>query len=257
MKPNNIIRNGVACYAPTLAAILALAFTACDEKSKPAPATTESGSGVKLLESKDNGDGYHYKYEYDSKDRIVKISDYKAGELNSTQTITYSSDKAVKVEIVYSSDNSIGVTNYAINGNTITSSDNSDTLTINKDGYIIKNKNAFWSSAYQYKDNNLVSITETSTDSTDSREQVHEYGYDNKKPPLHNSNTPKWLLSSLGLASYKNNVTSWSVYGGEVTGSNGYEYEYDSDGFPTKQTKNWYADGEEGSDTTTFTYIGK
>jgi len=188
------------------------------------------------------------KFEYDEQNRIVKMYDYREGKIFSTKTIAYSSDDLITVEYV-SSDNSKKVKKFIINGNTITS-DDEKTFNINKDGYAIKRgiKNP------EYENGNRTSEID------DDEPSGIGYTYDNKKSPFSNTNTPKWLLQyDLGLflpAESKNNVASLCT---DLLCHN-YEYEYDSEGFPTKQKEEikYHLEEEnqcENDECTRFTYF--
>ncbi|MDR2554769.1 MAG: hypothetical protein LBC64_05010 [Fibromonadaceae bacterium] len=174
------------------------------------------GSGVKLLESitYDNGNAIT-KILYDEQNRIVKIDD---------KTITYA-DNLITV----------GAEKYVINGNTIIGW--SDTLTVNKEGYIVRQ-------GYEYKDGNLIKAGDS--DDFDYNE------YDDKKSPFSNTNTPKWLLQQLFYVlnpMNKNNVLkNYYDYGEEGVTFFRYEYEYDGDGFPIKRMEVY-------APTISFTYL--
>jgi len=159
------------------------------------------GSDVKLPECiADESGKCTTKFEYDKKNRIVKIND---------DTITYADNLVT-----------IGAKKYEVKGDTVTVDGKS--FTIDKDGYIVKSKDGNLS-PYKYEDGNLINIFDDSSPF---------YYYDDKKSPFSNSNTPKWVIQELFGAEFasKNNVSS-SGYG-----INQFGYEYDSDGFPVKQT---------------------
>jgi hypothetical protein len=236
-------------------------FTPQETKLLKCDANAGGNSGVKLLESiTDENGNAKTKYKYDRQNRIVKICRF-----DGTETITYAGN-LVTVERV-SSDNGIDIKEYVKekyvkNRNTITV----DTIafTINEDGYIVKEDNG--STTYQYKDGNLIEKKFVSiyNDAGDDNGDVNSYGYDDEKSPFSNSNTPKWLLQRLREYAYasKNNVLTSNyedyITGGDMlSGSYSYKYEYDSDGFPTKQTEEWYSEGNEDTTITRFTYIGK
>jgi len=266
-----------------LTAALALAitftFTACEKKEAKtaipevaeaaeqppakAPAESKRSSNAKLPESITCDDCNRIKqFEYDEQSRIVKIYEYelvtiyehKEGKLDKTITITYISDDKVKVTVTGSSNYS---TDYVIKGNTI---DNK--YIINKDGFIVEDGY----SEYGYKDGNLIYIDKILEEGTSAG-----YEYDNKKSPFSGSNTPKWLFFQLfdydyfGKAYYtsKNNVIEYrsDECGGSTIKC---EYEYDKDGFPTKQTCKKSVEGceyegeayKETISTTYFTYLG-
>jgi len=83
-----------------------------------------------------------------------------------------------------------------------------------------------------------------------------EYSYDDKKSPFSNSKTPKWLLPYIGISTNKNNILRQYTSGGEISFSKTYEYQYDSDGFPTKEKEEVYVEGEEQTRITHYKYCG-
>jgi len=268
--------------AATLVIAITLTFTACEEKKKQdTPATTASetatvtetqqpsqeaavaetqeasqeaaaraaaeakaeamaaeascgkggGGGVKLPECIITKWGVQ-KFEYDEQNRIVKI----VGTYD-TNTITYA-DNLVTVN----------TRKYVINGKTIT--EGGDALTIDKDGYIVNERER----KYKYKNGNLIQIEYKNNDDT-LFDKFDEY--DNKKSPFSNSNTPKWLLYRLSLPFSTNNVLKSSDPYEMMPDADrmyNYEYEYDSDGFPIKKTEQWYFEDREEITITLYTY---
>ena len=169
---------------------------------------------VKLLESVTQ-DGETTKFEYDDKNRIVK---------KGSATISYKSDDLVIID----------GSEYKLNGNEIIASrgGSMDTLTL-EDGFItsIMPQDALSGSGYTFVDGNL--------DWNGSEGGSYKYKYDDKNSPF-NCNTPKWVIQMLLEATYasKNNVIEVSYKDTWSEGENhqrSYQYEYDSDGFPTKQ----------------------
>jgi len=181
----------------------------------------KAGEKVKLLESITTNGSFIEKFEYDDQNRLIKIqSVITDGKIDDPTIITYSSDDLITVE---GFDNMKYVKKFVINGNTINVSVKEvgikDTLkyTLNADGYA----------------------------------EREGYLYDDKKSPFSNTNTPKWLLQNLGYEDTKNNVLKYS----DGEGSSGdFEYEYDSEGFPTKRTGNAYHDDEMSTSTQHLTY---
>jgi len=166
------------------------------------------GGDAKLLEAiTDENGNVQKRFEYDKQNRIVKIND---------ETITYANNLVT-----------VGTKKYAINGNTITADGNS--LTINKDGYIVVPLGNSCSEEcpeyFVYKDDNLIA---------DNSGIGIDYKYDNKKSPFSGSATPKWLMQILlgDASASKNNV----VHSGSENAETTYKYEYDSDGFPVSVT---------------------
>jgi len=276
MKKHRTGRVSLPTIAAALGLALAFTLTACDEKKKqdgttatePAAAETQEavaaekatvatpetetvcdkgGGGVKLLESITN-ENRTRKFEYDKQNRIVKIDDN-----NDNTTITYSTNGSVTVKNTYS-DGSGGEKKYVKNGNTIILEGEKDTLTTDKDGYIVKSKD-YWSYTYEYKDGNLIGIEGRSLDD-DRFPNGSNYSYDNKKSPFSNSNTPKWLFKVLLEDEFasKNNVlgNSWE---GEVSGGCDHEYQYDGDGFPVTDTTKCESEGEESTFIKRYTYL--
>jgi len=216
------------------------------EKTTAVPVETETvcgkgGGGVKLLECITDADGkLLYKFEYDNQNRIVKIDD---------KTITYA-DNLITA----------GTQKFVIKGNTVTVDKN--TLTIDKDGYIISRKDSDRSGVHENEDGDLKEDVYFEEYSYSDGNLTHEsdnngnidlgflgsrraFKYDNNKSPFSNSNTPKWLLQYL-LGYYdeqvgycyasKNNIIESYSSGGDYAMTDVYKYEYDKDGFPTKQT---------------------
>jgi len=212
---------------------LALAFTlGCEEKKSAAKATDSTepaaeavaepakaeeaakqvtpckiSEKVKLLVSFTDEKGKpKEKFEYDEQNRIVKKYTYNEGKLYYIESITYSGDDLVTVEKTQG--NNRNVIKYVINGNTITVGE--ETLYVGT-----------------YQDGNFT-------------ESAYAYSYDDKKSPFSNTNTPKWLMQILlyNYSASKNNVLL--IEGTEecedVCPPTEFQYEYDSDGFPTKWT---------------------
>jgi hypothetical protein len=234
------------------AVIFAVTFTSCGK----------GGGDVKLLESiTDDSGKVQKKFEYDEQNRIVKMYSYDVGgNLSSTKTITYTDDL---VMLKYASDGE--TIKFVREGNTIEA--DSRTLTVNEGGYIVEINGSYNSDIYQYQDGNIIKITfENSAEGADMSNFTIDYKkYDDKKSPFFNSNTPKWLLQYLIEGDFytSDNYTSKNnVLESEISSENTieYTYEYDSDGFPIKQTRevsgnnNYY---ETGTTITRYTYITK
>jgi hypothetical protein len=204
---------------------------ACEEKDKNA----EPGGG-KLLENVVDSNGFITKYEYDAQNRIIKIYNR-----NFTQTIVYSADGSVKIN-----DKS-----YRKNETTITIQDGSSkrVFTMNEDGYVVKSENDFYKETWQYQGGNLISINGVRKDN--GNKTLTLYRYDDKPSPFRNCKTPRWILSILSVSGNKNNKVSEETDNGLGDGFYyGFSYEYDKDGFPTKEIIS--VDGEKF--ITTFTY---
>ena len=215
--------------------IVSAAFTSCKKDEDD-----EVGDMVKLLETIAWGDGYYYRFEYDSQNRIKKISN--TGD--------------VFVMLAYSGDDLAGI---AKEGNTITIGN--EKYDLNNDGFLAKwsysSDKSSQEVSFQYQDGNMTKVMSESAEYDESWEYVTEYEYDDKKSPFLNCKTPKWFMFSLEFNEYlfsygsKNNKT-------EISGDDGYttlEYEYDSEGYPTKCTSKEFYDGEEvGGNVFEFTY---
>jgi hypothetical protein len=265
----------------TLTAALALAITltlaACEEKKSTA---AESGSGVKLLKSIYLGTSENLiaGFEYDSKDHIVKVSQYSGGNLQATVTFTYHDNDGKSVTVV---SNNGTTTSFVIDGNTISFADGKreTTITVNNYGYITKKvtqdktDNKRYETTYQYQGDNMIKSTLVEYEGNKKiGEATFNYKYDDKKSPFYNSKTPKWLLQEyiLGLITIgntnnlwlNNNITETSCSNSRYCAYSVSTYEYGSDGFPIGLELSESFDlGDEGSDSTTdiatFTYIGK
>jgi len=203
--------------------ILALALTLTLSCGKD-----KAVENVKLLEyvTDDAGDLIE-KFEYDDKNRIVKMISYNNND-SSTTAITYNTDDLVTVM------NRDTTAKYVKKGNTITSE--SDTLTINKDGYIVEKKDKSGAYTYQYQDGNMTELKGNEEDRSFSYSN-----FDDKKSPFSNSNTPKWLIQLLSFRGHKlldnkNNVNNVLKKYGPFSCNADYTYEYNSEGFPIKQT---------------------
>ena len=228
-----------------ITALFTAAFTSCKSR----------GSGnVKLIESMTSKtpDGvFTVKFEYDDENRIVKTLNHFDGRILYTETITYNCDGSVKIVNDNIDDEKIVETHFIKNANTITvqSSDISygtDAITVNKDGYILKRERSYgsgedgsWSEIinWQYQTGNFTKLTTAfHSISTSDRFPTQEFKYDNKKSPLYHCKTPKWLLAfyNIGL---NNNIVERRYYDNiNEDWSETYTYEYDSDGFPIRQT---------------------
>jgi len=200
-----------------------------------------------------NADGYD-KYEYDAQNRITKISSYdEDGGQSHTQTLTYVGDDLVKyvharyireepeflvtaTEVYAKSGDQITVTYYdgtgVERGTTI--------LDITNGEYISKWLPMFIDYAaeisYQYHNGNITKATHRYVEEWNGititeRSWEEAYEYDNNKSPFVNCKTPKWYLL------YRHPLL-FSGQNNRVVEKEGYviQYEYDSDGYPTKCT---------------------
>ncbi|MCL1966993.1 MAG: hypothetical protein FWF67_03850 [Fibromonadales bacterium] len=212
----------------------------------------------KLLESiiDDNGK-VKKKFEYDEQNRLAKIHYYWNKTIEYTEIIAYG-DNSVTIETVSSSfPNKNGTKKYVIKGNTVTAKE-FEPLTLNKDGYIAKIGDG--PKTRKYENGNLIANEYPNpADDVPPTYVVSMDKYDNKKSPLSNCKTPKWLLQELYiLGSYnisKNNVLKSTVQGRGTT-TTVYKYKYDSDGFPERVEESAkYGDGSPTITTTRYTYL--
>ena len=242
----------------------------------------DNGDKIKLLETitSDWGDdGYGVtKFEYDDQNRIIKISGYWDGKLEPIKTLNYGDDWIKVTWLNYDEYGDRVIVFTKTGNNTITLSTNADgyieTLTIDNDGYLSKwvdvafDDNRSQEVTFQYQNGNLTKMTNISLrDGKKGFEEVFEFKYDDKKSPFYHCKTPKWFMQFwfffddiFGIG-FKNNIIELIGFGEEIGYSNfsfsiEYIYEYDSDGFPTKQTSIEYEDGEVvNTRINTFTYI--
>lgn len=215
-------------YLAVAAIALSAALTSCKKDN----------DNVKLLETMTYLSDSYNKYEYDSQKRIAKLSRYlDNGALWVAFTYTYSGAELTKMT------SSNWSCEFVKDGNKITVKEFDDTYTLdlNSDGlpekYVKGNDVYTYVENFQYKNGNLVKKTWKRTwndgENIGEEEGGKEYKYDNNKSPLYYCKTPKWFLiwDSTTMGSL-NNVTD------EISGTwiiiN--KYEYDSEGFPTKQT---------------------
>jgi len=242
-----------------LLAMLAVFCFACEEKKQPAeqqtaaaeaqaqPAPTPAPAESKeSISDDDRVRTYTHKYEYDKQNRLVKttapygnqlfeydeqgriVKIYQDYGVKITYGITYISDSNVRV-IETTENSGSNATDYVMNGNTITAG--KETITIDKEGYIVKMGATEHRSEsnYIYKNGNLIKVNFAN--------DTNSYTYDNKKSPFSGSNTPKWLIQRLlgDASASKNNVVD--IRDTEIYTSCTYKYEYDSDGFPIADTE--------------------
>ena len=236
----------------TALALIVVTLTSCNSKG-----SGELGnSSVKLLESmtttETSGHSYTQKFEYDDKNRIVKIQDNHHSEV---LIITYEGDDLGFYAAQW------GGENVERQGNTIRTGRNDEkvTITLNDAGYIvkIKSENSEWKAValttYFYQDGNLM---KTETQRTLGKEKdgwTEEFKYDGKKSPFFHCNTSKWFLHWYFITGFDNNVVECKDSDGIVKT---YQYEYDSDGFPTKQTMiEKRSDGTKSTTITTFRWF--
>jgi hypothetical protein len=206
------------------------------------------GGAVKLLESIVYGEVESAFFEYDNRNRIVKMKHYYDGTLDFTRTITYNENEITAITDVGDSAQN-GKVNFTRNGDAITANPDYSAIeaasyicTVNKEGYPVKSEVAYGDGneiiQYQYKGGNLIEVNGKLYPGEEREMQWSaQYSYDNKKSPFYCVNTPKWFLQIYyGPIGLHNNVTkgytSHNIGRDERVTR---EYEYDSDGFPTRQ----------------------
>lgn len=212
---------------------IAAAFTSCQK---------DDNDKVKLLETMTYPDGGYYKFEYDSQNRIRKWSQYYANGNFSESMITYIGDELTKLTFPPSNYSY----EFAKDGNKITveekmkNTDYTRTIYLNSDGLLEKEVNE--GEGYYYVTNNLfdngnlVKWEHIWIDGDIERKSIREFKYDNNKSPFYHCKTPKWFLNwNFSVKGSPNNVTEENEISGSWIITN--EYEYDSDGFPTKCTQ--------------------
>ena len=204
------------------------------------PKTSGGGDGKLLACIADESGDCVTKFEYDKQNRIVLMYNGADGT-----RIAYA-DNLITV----------GDKKFVIKGNTVTV--DKETLTIDKNGYIVRSKDGGsegcsdsdpnvsvpYHAEYQYKDGNLTVISDNGGDCEILVGSRTDYEYDNRKSPFSNCKTPKWLLQYLFrrhpvYAPYyasENNVKKVD-YGPDTFMIIDHKYEYDGDGFPTKRTE--------------------
>ena len=238
-------------------ALMAASFTSCKSKRN---------DDVKLLERMISEDAEQH-FEYDNQNRIVKTTNYRYGKLSFTRTITYGKNN-VTVSFEHfdehiEAEEADCLTSYVIDGNTITFTSCSgypSTITINKEGYIIKEEyrrndgSTYEVYTYDYRHGKLTSITHIPP--ADSQYEggsiVTELIYDDYKSPFYNNKTPVWLLQHIfGSNGLKNNVAILRTNIVDFF----YEYEFVNNGPPTMQKISYSHGGiTEYGTTTRFIY---
>jgi YD repeat-containing protein len=237
---NRQIFNNLTVVAIAIA--IAVVFTSCQK---------DDNDKVKLLETVTEPYGQYRKFEYDSHNRLTKYLKYdSSGELLETRTLTYSGNDLVKVMF-----NSTVICEYTKSGNKITAIPGTQTWDLNSDGQLVKYVGEIGDESqvidYQYQNGNMVKETYVYTyESGETFGTISEYKYVDKKSPMYDCTTPQWYLiySFIDIMiSTTNNMTErkWSV--DSDTGVVTHEYEYDSDGYPTKRTST-YGNGKEVTD---------
>jgi len=150
-------------------------------------------------------------------------------------------------------------------GNTIhvQDADNTYTITVSSAGHIVESvikapeNRGVQTNAYHYRDGNLIRVNRLWTDSEGTSESVEEFKHDKRKSPLFHCNTPRWFLQlRFHLFGLNNNLTGWEWRSANWNINATFEYEYDRDGFPTKQIMTEKRDENHSRTVTTFKYRG-
>ena len=217
---------------------------------------------VKLLETVTEPNGQYRKFEYDSQNRLTKYLRYNSsGELLETRTLTYSGNDLVKAEF-----NSATLHEYTKSGNKITAIHpgvGTQTWDLNSNGQLVKYVSEIFGDSqvidFLFQNGNMVKETYVyNYEAGGTYTSINEYKYNADKSPMYNCTTPQWYLiySFMDIMiGTKNNMTErkWSFDSdtGADTGAVTHEYEYDSDGYPTKRIT---TDGIGRKEVTDFTY---
>ena len=239
------------------------AFTSCNKDDDD---DNNGSDKVKLLETI-TYDGYT-KYEYDAQNRFTKISWYPdkvTATPRETHTFTYNSDDLVKVVIVEAVVY-VDTYEFAKNGNKITATFTQEyqnnvvgtytkSFDLNSDGTLAKvldsGDDESYEYSYQYQGGNLTKMSYKITDKDGTFTGAAEFKYDSKNSPFLHCKTPKWyMIWWMEEEGSKNNVTEISWDDDEETVYTN-EYEYDSDGYPTKCT---FKDEKGRSNVWEYTY---
>jgi len=213
----------------------------------------DNGYKIKLLETitwswGDDEDGDIMKFEYDSQNRISRVLSYRDGKLFRTETHTYSDDDLVKITIVYS-DAPEGIMEQIIvrNGNTISMSMSmggenvTGTMSLNNDGYPISSVASIGEyeeqeMIFHFHSGNLTKITVISYSDGEKNDEFEVLlTYDTNKSPLHYCKTPRWVMYLFTL-NYNLGINNNVIQRIEEVATLTFVYEFDNDGFPTKQT---------------------
>jgi len=237
-----------------LAIVLVVALMACNKGKVQKPATeagttsTKKSNTTKLLVQIKDEEGSIVTIEHDEKGRIVKLAYYTGDKFEYSRTITYNEafgsiwveskpaegeEEFADGEIIYEKRELYKIFYELGNAWSV--------MTINEAGYILTDSNDWFRAGerhdhkYEYQDGKLTSKTSSVfIEGELQSEVVSNFKYDDHRSPFYKDETPIWLLQQLfegfGL---KNNLISTSDNVIDVT----YEYEFDSDGYPTKRTR--------------------
>ena len=234
--------------------VLIVTMLACN-KSKTQESANETdtvqvqeSSTTKLLKQMKDDDGSYVTIEHDEQGRIVKLAYYSGDKFEYSRTITYDeTNNSVWVESKPAegeqefADGEINYEKREQNKIFYELGNAWSLMTINNAGYILTDSND-WHRAgerhdykYDYQDGKLTSKTSSVFIENELQsEVVSNFNYDDKRSPFFSDETPIWLLQQLfegfGL---KNNL----IYISDNVVDVSYEYEFDSNGYPTKRTR--------------------
>jgi hypothetical protein len=212
---------------------------------------------VKLLYTITSCNGFVKKFEYDNRNRIVKIHTYNGqGERVETQTLSYSGNNLVKYDFGL-------ILNFRQTGNRVTGgwdrstlesevlasaqSGLTHTIDLNSEGlpikYVMTNGFDLTVKNFTIQDGNIIRYSSQYSYSNPTYDQdihyeeamfVLELSHDNQKTPFANCATPKWwwLFYNESGNGNRNNVVDARSENIRIRDT----YEFDSDGFPIKQT---------------------
>jgi len=207
--------------------------------------TYKYDAGNRLIEHKSTGAQVDYIMKYDSQGRIIEEDDYN------TITPSYS----VQYLYVYNTDNTVTSTLITKNNGVVASS-RVRTLTFNGNNQMIKldpgNGGGIQTYAYDGRGNEVTFILYLANPATAVSTQS-DYTYDQNRSPLSN------IQGGLGQAAVNNpTFIKTTVYSspGVVLGVSTftYTYQYNSNGYPTSETK-VSVDGLNGNRVTNDSYV--
>ena len=213
---------------------------------------------IKFLESIQSEDGTMRVFKYDKQNRIEEIHKLRDGQIIEMQKLNYEENELTKLHH-YVGDTLDHFYAFEREGGTITVSYNSDmydeytvaVLKVNAENLLIEDNNEHGFDAYHYTDGNMTKVTGFNTDFDGERSDfVFEFEYDDKPSPFASGSTPDWVIQHFfGVFYIKNNIIKArsAQFGGQEIS---YEYEYNKDGFPIKQT----FISENSTATTTYSY---
>ena len=216
----------------------------------------------KLLHYVQSGDDTSIVFEYDALNRITRAR-YR-GSLEFDRIFRYTENNSVIVETNPPEGEEEfvdGYINYSRNGNEITYSfgNMGASMFLNYNENILVNTLNWYHAGevhaylYEYRGGNAVSKTETVFyDEEINTQTVSNFRYDNMKSPFFVDFTPNWLLqiffSDIGIINNivyeSNNITDFE-----------YQYEYDSDGYPTRRIRIHNHGGTTEYETTYYFYF--